>query len=99
MSAAETLGLALALLGAGFFLAGSVGLLRFPDALCRLHALAKADGMGLALTLLGAAAILGSWSAAAKLALIWALVALSGATTSHLVARHVRRAGQGEGRP
>ena len=29
--------------GAVFFLAGSVGLLRFPDTLTRLHALTKAD--------------------------------------------------------
>jgi multicomponent Na+:H+ antiporter subunit G len=33
--------------GAFFFLAGSVGLLRFPDALSRLHALTKADNLGL----------------------------------------------------
>ncbi|HEX9168314.1 MAG TPA: monovalent cation/H(+) antiporter subunit G, partial [Roseiarcus sp.] len=29
--------------GVLFFLAGTVGLLRFPDALSRLHALTKAD--------------------------------------------------------
>ena len=33
--------------GAFFFLAGTVGLLRFPDALSRLHALTKADNLGL----------------------------------------------------
>ena len=31
--------------GAFFFLAGTVALLRFPDALCRLHALTKADNL------------------------------------------------------
>ena len=38
-------------IGAGvfFFLAGTVGLLRFPDALSRLHALTKADNLGLGL--------------------------------------------------
>ena len=37
--------LALAAIAAGsfFFLAGTVGLLRFPDTLTRLHALTKAD--------------------------------------------------------
>ena len=32
--------------GAFFFLAGTVGLLRFPDLLTRLHALTKADNLG-----------------------------------------------------
>ena len=42
-------------IGAGsfFFLAGTVGLLRFPDALTRLHALTKADNLGLGLVVLG----------------------------------------------
>ena len=39
--------------GAFFFLAGTVGLLRFPDALTRLHALTKADNLGLGLIVLG----------------------------------------------
>jgi multicomponent Na+:H+ antiporter subunit G len=39
----------IAAIGAGtlFFFAGTVGLLRFPDALTRLHALTKADNLGL----------------------------------------------------
>ena len=36
-------------LGVFFFLAGTVGLLRFPDTLTRLHALTKADNLGLGL--------------------------------------------------
>ena len=36
-----------------FFLAGTVGLLRFPDTLTRLHALTKADNLGLGLVVLG----------------------------------------------
>ena len=39
--------------GAFFFLAGTVGLLRFPDSLTRLHALTKADNLGLGLIVLG----------------------------------------------
>jgi multicomponent Na+:H+ antiporter subunit G len=40
----------IAAIGAGvfFFLAGTVGLVRFPDPLSRLHALTKADNLGLA---------------------------------------------------
>ncbi|MGY3120291.1 multisubunit Na+/H+ antiporter MnhG subunit [Bradyrhizobium sp. S3.14.4] len=32
--------------GVFFFFAGTVGLLRFPDTLTRLHALSKADNLG-----------------------------------------------------
>ena len=39
--------------GAFFFLSGTVGLLRFPDPLTRLHALTKADNLGLGLVVLG----------------------------------------------
>ena len=39
--------------GGFFFLAGTVGLLRFPDSLTRLHALTKADNLGLGLVVLG----------------------------------------------
>jgi multicomponent Na+:H+ antiporter subunit G len=39
--------------GALFIMAGTVGLLRFPDSLSRLHALTKADNLGLGLIVLG----------------------------------------------
>lgn len=43
--------LSLAALGGGvlFFVAGTVGLLRFPDVFSRLHAVTKADTVGLGL--------------------------------------------------
>ena len=77
--------------GALFFLAGSVGLLRFPDALTRLHALTKADNLGLGLVVLGLLPRTGGPLAAAKLLCIWLLVMLSGATVSQLIARAARR--------
>lgn len=70
-----------------FFLAGTLGLLRFPDVFCRLHALTKADNLGLGLTVLGLMVLSDSWQAAARLFLTWLLVLLSGATVAHLVAR------------
>ncbi len=76
--------------GAGFFMAGTIGLVRFPDLFCRLHALTKADGLGLALICLGAALLAGSAGEIARLVLIWLFVVLSGATCAHLVARHAR---------
>jgi multicomponent Na+:H+ antiporter subunit G len=95
----DLLGGALLVLGLGFFAAGTVGMLRFPDAFCRLHALTKADNLGLALTALGTAVLAGTWSAAVKLALIWGLVALASATSGHLIAGHALRATERRDRP
>jgi multicomponent Na+:H+ antiporter subunit G len=77
-------------LGAIFFLAGTVGLLRFPDTLTRLHALTKADNLGLGLVVLGllpqATAPLG-WIG---LIAVWLLALLSGATVGQTLAEAVR---------
>ena len=78
---------ALLIAGAVFFLAGTVGLLRFPDVYTRLHALTKADNVGLGLMVAGLAVQAESWAAAGKLMLIWLLVLLAGASVAHLVAR------------
>ncbi len=48
--------------GAFFFVAGTAGLLRFPDTLTRLHALTKADNLGLGLVVLGLLPLAGSVS-------------------------------------
>ncbi|HEY7321307.1 MAG TPA: monovalent cation/H(+) antiporter subunit G [Candidatus Binatia bacterium] len=77
--------------GAFFFLAGSVGLLRFPDALSRLHALTKADNLGLGLVMLGLLPRSGSLLAALKLVFVWLLVLLASSMVSQLVARVARR--------
>jgi multicomponent Na+:H+ antiporter subunit G len=81
--------------GAFFFLAGTVGLLRFPDALTRLHALTKADNLGLGLVVLGLLAQADTVLAALKLIAVWLLAQLAGATVTQMVARAVRRGGQG----
>lgn len=78
-------------LGLFFYLAGTVGLLRFPDAYTRLHALTKADNLGLALVVIGLLPQMDSVLAAAKLVLVWLLVLLSGAVVSQLIARAARR--------
>jgi len=81
------------LAGAFFFLAGSVGLLRFPDSLSRLHALTKADNLGLGLVILGLLPCAGGLLAALKLVFVWLLVLLASAMVSQLVARVARRGG------
>jgi multicomponent Na+:H+ antiporter subunit G len=77
--------------GAFFFLAGTVGLLRFPDTLTRLHALTKADNLGLGLVVLGLIPRFDSAIVAVKLVLVWLLVLLASAVVSQLIARAARR--------
>src|SRR3954467_13563593 len=92
--------------GAFFFLAGTVGLLRFPDALTRLHALTKVDNLGLGLVVLGlppqAAGLFRAWGVGAragglfsalKLVSVWLLVQLSGAIVTQRIAGAVRQRG------
>ena len=76
--------------GAFFFLAGTVGLLRFPDTLSRLHALTKADNLGLGLVVLGLLFQVGGPFAGLKLISVWLLTLLAGATVSQLIARTAR---------
>jgi multicomponent Na+:H+ antiporter subunit G len=79
--------------GAFFFLAGTVGLLRFPDALTRLHALTKADNLGLGLVVLGLLPRVDGSLEALKLMAVWLFVLLAGATVSQLLGRVVGRTG------
>jgi multicomponent Na+:H+ antiporter subunit G len=77
--------------GAVFYLAGTVGLLRFPDVFTRLHALTKADNLGLGLIVLGLLPQVTGVAPALKLITIWLLVLLSSAVVSQLIARAARR--------
>jgi multicomponent Na+:H+ antiporter subunit G len=77
--------------GTFFFLAGTVGLLRFPDPLTRLHALTKADNLGLGLEVLGLLPQAHAPLDALKLIAVWLLVQLAGATVAQLIAREARR--------
>lgn len=93
MSAADVFTVVAISAGAFFFLAGSVGLLRFPDSLTRLHALTKADNLGLGLVVLGllpqASGLLGG----VKLIAVWLLVLLSSATVAQIIAHALRQRG------
>lgn len=70
-----------------FFIAGSVGLMRFPDVYSRLHALTKADNLGVGLLVAGLAVRADSWVMVLKLLLIWHLVLLASATACHIFAK------------
>ncbi|MFO1130692.1 MAG: monovalent cation/H(+) antiporter subunit G [Hyphomicrobiales bacterium] len=75
--------------GAVLYLAGTMGLLRFPDTLTRLHALTKVDNLGLGLVTLGLMPQFG-WLAALKLLAVWLLVQLSGAIVTQILAHSVK---------
>jgi multicomponent Na+:H+ antiporter subunit G len=74
-------------IGCLFFLAGTLGLLRFTDTHSRLHALTKADNLGLGFIALGAAFQASDGWSVAKLLLVWLLTLAAAATVAQLVAR------------
>jgi multicomponent Na+:H+ antiporter subunit G len=79
--------------GSVFFLAGTLGLLRFPDTLSRLHTLTKADNIGLGLVVIGLLPLAHGVLGGLKLVVVWMLVQLSGATVGQLIAQSIRRNG------
>lgn len=90
--------------GGFFFVAGTVGLLRFPDFYCRLHALTKADNLGLGMLIVGLTLQPMSVWDRLQLLLTWLLVLVAAATVCHMLARAALRQGieplQGDvGRP
>ncbi len=87
MTLANWIGGALVVLGMPFFLFGTLGLLRFPDAYTRLHALAKSDNVGLGFVCLGLAVYSGSMTTALKLVLIWLLMLVASAAGAGLIGR------------
>ncbi len=74
--------------GVFFFLAGTLGLLRFPDVFSRLHALTKADNLGLGFVALGLIPQVASAFDALQLVITWGLVMIAGAVASFLIASY-----------
>lgn len=87
---ADGVAIVLCLAGTCFFVAGTVGLLRFPDVYTRLHALTKADNLGLGLVSIGLALQSASWLVAVKVLLVWILALAASATVCNLVAESAR---------
>jgi multicomponent Na+:H+ antiporter subunit G len=93
MSLLDGASAALITVGVVFFIAGTMGLLRFPDLFTRLHALTKADNLGLGFIVAGLALYSGSGMVTIKLVLIWLLVMMSSAVASHLISQAALRKG------
>lgn len=96
MNVLDAVVIALLLAGAFFFVAGTVGLLRFPDTLTRLHALTKADNLGLGFIVLALALQGGSLIVALKLFAVWLLVLLGSSSACYLIADYVGASAEGE---
>jgi len=80
-------------LGVAFLVAGTVGLLRFPDVYARLHALTKADTLGLGLICMGLALQASGLAMAFKYLLIWVLMLMASSIGATLVAGTAYAAG------
>lgn len=78
--------------GVFFFMAGTIGLLRFPDAFSRLHAITKADTLGLGLVIFGLILQADSLRSGILMLSIWLLMMASAATACQLLARYQQRA-------
>lgn len=74
--------------GVFFFIAGTVGLIRFPDAYSRLHAITKADTLGLGLVIFGLILQSDSMRNMLLMLSIWLLMMASAATACQLLARY-----------
>ena len=75
--------------GLFFFIIGTVGLIRFPDALTRAHGAAKCDTLGALLCTLSLLILTGFTGAAFKLILIILFIWITNPTATHLIARGI----------
>ncbi|MDI4664927.1 monovalent cation/H(+) antiporter subunit G [Xanthobacter autotrophicus] len=75
--------------GIAFFAAGTLGLVRLPQTLSRIHALTKADNVGLALVVLGLLPQAGNIFDAAKMVAIWLLAQLASGAVAQVMAEAV----------
>ncbi|MFW5753641.1 MAG: cation:proton antiporter [Marinilabiliaceae bacterium] len=90
MTTTELITVILLVVGCFFFLAGTLGVLRFPDLFSRLHALTKADNLGLGFIAAGMALHIASPWAAIKIFSIWFFTLLASSTSCYLIARFQR---------
>lgn len=81
--------------GVFFIIAGTVGLLRFPDVLSRMHATTKCDTLGAGLILIGLMMFPGTYYFRGKLLLVIAFLWITNTTGAHYMARAIYRTTKG----
>lgn len=90
----DTIGAVFLLLGAMLCFAASVGLVRFPDVLTRMHAATKPQTLGLLFVVAGVAFSLQNFQALGILLLVAILQLLTAPVAAHMVSRTAYRTGQ-----
>jgi multicomponent Na+:H+ antiporter subunit G len=81
------------LAGFFFFFAATVGLLRFPDFYCRLHATGKGDTLAVLLSLIGLSIYEGFSITSLKIIFIAVFMFLAQPTSTHAISRAAMRCG------
>jgi len=79
--------LGLLLVSAALSLAAAIGVLRFPDPLVRLHAMAKPQVLGLALALAAIVVAVGTWTAFWLVLPVMVLQLVLVPVSTHMIAR------------
>lgn len=83
--------------GAFFALAGTVGLLRMPDAYCRMQSSTNIATLGLLLVIVGGLLysifVMHSWSASVKIGVIGIISIIANPAASHAICRAAYRKG------
>ncbi|MBI5208321.1 MAG: monovalent cation/H(+) antiporter subunit G [Candidatus Firestonebacteria bacterium] len=89
----NSLTIPLIFVGVFFFIIGTVGLLRFPDIYCRIHATTKCDTLGAGAILIAVAIYEHNLFVSLKLIAICFLVFVYSPTIGHIVSRTAYRTG------
>jgi len=89
----ETLVSLLVLVGCGFALIAAIGVVRFPDCYCRLHAATKAGAFGGSLLAVAVGLRFSDWGTWIEILLLIVLFYTTMPVAAHLIARASRRAG------
>ncbi|MGK0716052.1 monovalent cation/H(+) antiporter subunit G [Leucobacter sp. W1153] len=90
----DALALVCVIAATGFSVAAGVGLLRFPDALSRLHAATKPQVFGLLLIITAIALDQRSWVTLLSLIPVFVFQSLTAPVAAHMVGRASYRTGQ-----
>ncbi|MEX0684585.1 MAG: monovalent cation/H(+) antiporter subunit G [Balneolales bacterium] len=83
----EVIGGILLLFGAGFMLIASIGVVRLPDLLMRMHASTKAGALGAGLIMLAVALIFGELAVSTRALTIIIFLLLTAPVAAHIIAR------------
>lgn len=77
----------LTILGLFFFIVGTIGLIRMPDAFCRMHATTKCDTLGAGFLILALIVYRGFDITSIKLVLVIVFMWITNPTAAHSIAK------------